>query len=82
MERRRHKLVHPYVDEVSVVWGYGAYAEWPYTVEIAFLRDGKFYEEPIAPFEEEYSYQVYGYVDTEKLSQFLADYEDKGSANE
>ena len=55
MERRRHKLVHPYVDEVSVVWGLGAYANWPDTVEIAFLRDGKFYEEPIAPFEEEYS---------------------------
>lgn len=79
MESRRYKLIHPYVDEISVIWGEGTYSNWPETVEIAFIRDGKFYEEPIAPFEKEYEGQVYGHVDMEKLSQFLVVYEDKSA---
>lgn len=74
MERRRHKLIHPYVDEVSVVWGEGAYADYPDTVEIAFIKDEEFYEKPIEPFEKEFDGQVYSYVDVIKLTEFLVIY--------
>ncbi len=37
----RTAINHPHADEVSVVMGSGAYADFPHSVELAFFKGGK-----------------------------------------
>lgn len=39
--RYKARLVHNLADEVSIVIGEGAYANFPHSVELAFFQDGK-----------------------------------------
>jgi hypothetical protein len=46
----RASLAHPLADEVSIAIGSGHYANFPYSVELAFFRNGEWVTEVLPEF--------------------------------
>jgi len=68
------KIAHPMADEVSIAMGEGAYARFPYSVELAFFKNGDWVTEPLPEFAALYSNEVYPYVPLIYFAQFLENY--------
>jgi len=68
------KIAHPMADEVSIAMGQGAYARFPYSVELAFFKNGDWVTEPLPEFAALYSNEVYPYVPLIYFAQFLENY--------
>ena len=68
------KIAHPMADEVSIAMGTGAYARFPYSVELAFFKNGEWVTEPLPEFAALYSHEVYPYVPLIYFAQFLENY--------
>lgn len=69
-------IQHPLADEISIAIGDGAMATFPYSVELAFFRDGVWVEEILPEFASytvtaESEYRVYGHVPLWKFASFL-----------
>jgi hypothetical protein len=68
------KINHPMADEVSIAIGNGAYARFPYSVELAFFRNDEWVTEPLPEFAALYSHEVYPYVPLIYFAQFMENY--------
>jgi hypothetical protein len=68
------KIAHPMADEVSIAIGNGAYARFPYSVELAFFNNGEWVTEPLPEFAALYSHEVYPYVPLIYFAQFLENF--------
>jgi hypothetical protein len=68
------KIAHPMADEVSIAMGEGAYARFPYSVELAFFKNGEWVTDPLPEFAALYSHDVYPYVPLIYFAQFLENY--------
>jgi hypothetical protein len=72
-------LHHPMVDEVSLAIGNSAYANFPYTVEVAFFKNGEWVTSIIdqfAPYADHVAgdTRVYAYVPLTLISTFIDNY--------
>lgn len=72
-------LQHPLVDEVSLAIGDTAYANFPYSVEIAFFKAGEWVTtilDEFAPYADAQAgdTRVYAYVPLTIVSQFIDNY--------
>jgi hypothetical protein len=70
----RARISHPMAEEVSIAMGEGAYANFPYSVELAFFKNGEFVTEPLPEFAALYSNEVYPYVPLLYFAQFLENF--------
>jgi hypothetical protein len=68
------KIAHPMADEVSIAMGTGAYARFPYSVELAFFKDGEWVTDPLPEFADYYSHEVYPYVSLIDFAMFMENY--------
>lgn len=64
-------IQHPLADEISIAIGDGAMATFPYTVELAFFKDGEWQESILDEFAAYHSDGVYAYVPLEMFASFL-----------
>lgn len=65
---------HPMADQISMAMGNLSMASFPYTVEIAFFKNGEWVEETLPEFAyyaDTSGFKVYGYVPTDKVFEFL-----------
>ena len=75
----RARISHPMADEVSIALGDQGYCTFPYTVELAFFKDGEWVTDVLPEFAE-YSdgktegTLVYAYVPLSLLSSLLDSY--------
>lgn len=65
------QIRHPLADEISIAIGDGAMATFPYTVELAFFRDGDWQYSILDEFAPYHSDGVYAYVPLELFATFL-----------
>jgi hypothetical protein len=75
----RATLSHPLADEVSVAIGSGHYARFPYSVELAFFRNGEWVTDILPEFAAcadaiAGNTRVYAYVPLIYFAQFLENY--------
>jgi hypothetical protein len=75
----RATLSHPLADEVSVAIGSGHYARFPYSVELAFFRNGEWVTDILPEFAGcadaiAGDTRVYAYVPLIYFAQFLDNY--------
>lgn len=75
----RATLSHPMADEVSVAIGSGHYARFPYSVELAFFRNGEWVTDILPEFAGcadaiAGDTRVYAYVPLIYFAQFLENY--------
>ena len=75
----RATLSHPLADEVSVAIGSGHYARFPYSVELAFFRNGEWVTDILPEFAGcadaiAGDTRVYAYVPLIYFAQFLENY--------
>jgi hypothetical protein len=75
----RATLAHPLADEVSVAIGSGHYARFPYSVELAFFRNGEWVTDILPEFAAcadaiAGDTRVYAYVPLIYFAQFLENY--------
>ena len=70
----RASISHPMAEEVSIAMGEGAYANFPYSVELAFFKNGEFVTEPLPEFSEYYSSEVYPFVPLIEFAMFLENF--------
>jgi len=68
------KIAHPMADEVSIAMGQGAYARFPYSVELAFFKNDEWVTEPLPELADYYSHEVYPYVSLIEFAMFLENY--------
>lgn len=64
-------IQHPLADEISIAIGDGAMARFPFSVELAFFRDGEWLEDTMPEFAAYESMGVYAYVPLEMFANFL-----------
>lgn len=64
-------IQHPLADEISIAIGDGAMATFPYTVELAFFKNGDWQESILDEFAAYHSGGVYAYVPLEMFASFL-----------
>ena len=66
---------HPLTDEISLAIGQGSYSNFPYSVELAFFKNGEWVSAPIPEFAAWHdgtgSYPVYGWVPLHVFAEFL-----------
>ena len=62
---------HPLADEISIAMGDGAMCRVPYSVELAFFKDGEWQESILEEFAAYHSGGVYAYVPLEMFASFL-----------
>jgi hypothetical protein len=73
-------ISHPLADEVSIAIGDGAYARFPYSVELAFFKNGEWVNDILpefagcTPAEPDGDTRVYGYVPLIYFAEFLENY--------
>jgi hypothetical protein len=72
-------LAHPMADEVSIAIGDGAYARFPYSVELAFFKNGEWVNDILPEFAacadaSAGDTRVYAYVPQIYFAQFLENY--------
>jgi hypothetical protein len=72
----RASIAHPLADEVSIAIGSGHYANFPYSVELAFFRNGEWVAEILPEFAacadpSAGDTRVYAYVPLIYFAQFL-----------
>jgi hypothetical protein len=65
------EIQHPLADEISVAIGDGAMCRFPYSVELAFFKDGGWQESILEEFAAYHSGGVYAYVPLEMFASFL-----------
>jgi hypothetical protein len=65
------EIQHPLADEISVAIGDGAMCRFPYSVELAFFKDGEWQESILEEFAAYHSGGVYAYVPLEMFASFL-----------
>jgi hypothetical protein len=65
------EIQHPLADEVSIAIGDGAMARFPYSVELAFFKNGDWQEYILEEFAAYHSGGVYAYVPLEMFANFL-----------
>ena len=65
------EIQHPLADEISVAIGDGAMARFPYSVELAFFKNGEWQESILDEFAAYHSGGVYAYVPLEMFASFL-----------
>ena len=65
------EIQHPLADEISVAIGDGAMARFPYSVELAFFKNGEWQESILDEFAAYHSGGVYAYVPLEMFANFL-----------
>ena len=65
------EIQHPLADEISIAIGDGAMARFPYSVELAFFKDGEWQESILDEFAAYHSGGVYAYVPLEMFANFL-----------
>ena len=74
-------IQHPLADEVSIAIGDGSYASFPYSVELAFFKNGEWVSEIIPEFAahsaDTSSYPVYGWVPLDQFAEFLKNWTGK-----
>ena len=70
----RADIQHPLADEISIAIGDGAMARFPYTVELAFFKNGEWQESILDEFAPYHSSGVYAYVPLEMFATFLNNY--------
>lgn len=64
-------IQHPLADEISIAIGDGAMSTFPYTVELAFFRNGEWVYEILPEFAAYHMDSVYAYVPLYKFADFL-----------
>lgn len=64
-------IQHPLADEVSIAIGDGAMATFPYTVELAFFKNGDWVYGILPEFAAYHSGGVYAYVPLDVFANFL-----------
>ena len=64
-------IQHPLADEISIAIGDGAMARFPYSVELAFFKNGDWQESILDEFAPYHSSGVYAYVPLELFATFL-----------
>jgi len=62
---------HPLADDMSIAIGDGAMARFPYTVELAFFKEGNWQYSILDEFAPYHSDGVYAYVPLELFATFL-----------
>ena len=67
-------LAHPMADEVSIALGDGAYARFPYSVELAFFKNGEWVTDPLPEFADYYSSEVYPFVPLIEFAMFMENF--------
>ena len=67
-------IQHPLADEISLAIGDGAMARFPYSVELAFFKDGEWQESILEEFAAYHSVGVYAYVPLIYFAQFMENY--------
>ena len=65
------EIQHPLADEISIAIGDGAMCRFPYSVELAFFKDGEWQESILEEFAAYHSGGVYAYVPLEMFANFL-----------
>jgi hypothetical protein len=75
----RAALAHPLADEVSIALGSGQYSRFPYSVELAFFKNGEWVTEPLPELAEYYSGEVYPFVPLIEFVMFLENFRVVGS---
>ena len=65
------EIQHPLADEISIAIGDGAMATFPYTVELAFFKNGDWQESILDEFAAYHSDGVYAYVPLSMFADFL-----------
>jgi hypothetical protein len=65
------EIQHPLADEISVAIGDGAMCRFPYSVELAFFKDGEWQESILDEFAAYHSDGVYAYVPLTLFADFL-----------
>ena len=65
------EIQHPLADEISIAIGDGAMCRFPYSVELAFFKDGEWQESILEEFAAYHSGGVYAYVPLEIFANFL-----------
>ena len=65
------EIQHPLADEVSLAMGDGAMCTFPYTVELAFFKNGDWQESILDEFAPYHTNGVYAYVPLELFATFL-----------
>ena len=65
------QIQHPLADEISIAMGDGAMCTFPYTVELAFFKDGDWQESILDEFAAYHTYGVYAYVPLTMFAAFL-----------
>lgn len=70
-------LEHPMTDEVSIAMGQGAYCTFPYTVEIAFFKNGEWVYDILPEFASYHMDGVYGWVPLNIFAEFLENWREK-----
>jgi len=71
------EIQHPLADEISVAIGDGAMCRFPYSVELAFFKDGEWQEWILDEFAAYHSNGVYAYVPLEMFASFLESWRDR-----
>lgn len=64
-------IQHPLADQVSIAIGDGAMSTFPYTVELAFFKNGEWVYEILPEFAAYHMDGVYAYVPLYKFADFL-----------
>ena len=64
-------IQHPLADEISIAMGDGAMARFPYTVELAFFKNGEWTTSILDEFAAYHSDGVYAYVPLALFAEFL-----------
>ena len=64
-------IQHPLADEISIAMGDGAMCNFPYSVELAFFRNGEWQDRILDEFAAYHSDGVYAYVPLEMFAEFL-----------
>lgn len=64
-------LQHPLADEVSIAIGEGSYSRFPYTVELAFFKNGEWAYDILPEFASYHMDGVYGWVPLNIFAEFL-----------
>jgi hypothetical protein len=67
-------IQHPLADEVSIAMGDGAMCTFPFSVELAFFRNGDWVDEILPEFASHHSDGVYAHVPLHEFANFLRDW--------
>lgn len=65
------EIQHPLADEISIAIGDGAMATFPYSVELAFFKNGEWQHSILDEFAAYHSDGVYAYVPLSMFADFL-----------